>query len=64
MTRVQDLGPGAKKIELERRLDANQRKMDQAGVAGDRPARRPQAQDEEQADPNDSVRDALDKSRY
>lgn len=62
MSRKQDLGPGAKKIELERRLDANQDKMEQAagGRASPSDGKRPRGQ----TDPNETVRQALDKSRY
>ncbi|MDP9141218.1 MAG: hypothetical protein M3O62_10555 [Pseudomonadota bacterium] len=63
MTQKQDLGPGAEKIELERRLDANQQKMDQANRADSKSARKLKAQNRNQPDPNESVREALDKSR-
>lgn len=59
MTRRQNLGPGSKKIELERRLDANQAMAERAGR---RPA--PTARGSgERKDPNETVREALDKGR-
>ncbi len=64
MSRKQDLGPGAKKIELERRLNANQNKMEQAKSTDSTQARSAGGRRQNQTDPNEAVREALDKSRY
>lgn len=65
MSRKQDLGPGAEKIELERRLDANQDKMEQARSTGGQQGRSASGRPaKDQADPNDAVRIALDKARH
>lgn len=61
MSQLQNLGPGAKKIELERRLDANQDKVERSTRgAGESSVRR----DGKGEDPNEAVRKALDKGRY